>query len=300
MVKIDFKLTEDLKEKYIKLLCSKKFGRGKNSKTVIDKFEEHKKLFDGYTFKDIIFIRPESMRGLIENIEAKNPNINELKKLFKYDGKFQPIIAKFFEEYLNPTTCYYCNIDYINVYGQKSRRNKFTLDHFIDKGRHPYLALSIFNLIPSCYICNSKLKGSIPFYENNELENSNPHLKDFNFDERVKFKLFLSKNCRDFNIKSKNDIEIELKEEYSNNYEKYIEVFKLNERYKAHKDIVFEMIENAQLYPESRLKELEKLTGVPYQQIKRDIFKLIDDEVDLSKEPFSKLKRDIAYELGLI
>ncbi len=60
------------------------------------------------------------------------------------------------------------------------------------------------------------------------------------------------------------------------------------------------MIEKAQLYPESRLKELEKLTGVPYPQIKRDIFKLIDDEVDLSKEPFSKLKRDIAYELGLI
>ncbi len=60
------------------------------------------------------------------------------------------------------------------------------------------------------------------------------------------------------------------------------------------------MIENAKLYPESRLKELEKLTRVPYQEIKRDIFKLIGDEVDLSKEPFSKLKRDIAYELGLI
>ncbi len=32
MVKIDFKLTEDLKEEYIELLCSRKFGRGKNSK----------------------------------------------------------------------------------------------------------------------------------------------------------------------------------------------------------------------------------------------------------------------------
>ena len=300
MVKIDFKLTKDLKEKYIELLCNRKFGRGKNSKTILEKFEEYKKLFDGYTLKDIIFIRPENMRGLIENIEAKNPNIDELRKLFKYDGKFQPIIAKFFEEYLNPITCYYCNIDYINVYGKRSKKNKFTLDHFIDKGRYPYLALSIFNLIPSCYICNSKLKGSTPFYGDNELENGNPHLKNFDFDEKVKFKLFLSKDCRDFNIQSKYDIEIELKERYSNNYKKYIEIFKLNERHQAHKNIVFEMIEKAQLYPESRLKELEKLTGVPYQQIKRDIFKLIDDEVNLSKEPFSKLKRDIAYELELI
>jgi len=59
------------------------------------------------------------------------------------------------------------------------------------------------------------------------------------------------------------------------------------------------MIKNVELYPESRLKELQDLTGIPYQQIKQDIFNLIDDEVDLSKEPFSKLKRDMARELGL-
>ena len=60
------------------------------------------------------------------------------------------------------------------------------------------------------------------------------------------------------------------------------------------------MIKNTKLYPESRLKELQDLTDIPYQEIKKDIFKLIDDEVDLSKEPFSKLKRDMACELGLI
>jgi len=60
------------------------------------------------------------------------------------------------------------------------------------------------------------------------------------------------------------------------------------------------MIKNTELYPESRLKELQDLTGIPYQEIKKDIFKFIGDEVDLSKEPFSKLKRDMAEELGLI
>ena len=44
----------------------------------------------------------------------------------------------------------------------------------------------------------------------------------------------------------------------------------------------------------------KNLTGIPYQQIKQDIFSLIDDNADLSKEPFSKLKRDMAFELGLI
>ena len=59
-------------------------------------------------------------------------------------------------------------------------------------------------------------------------------------------------------------------------------------------------IKNAELYPESRLKELQDLTGIPYQEIKKGIFKLSYDEKDLSKEPFSKLKRDMAWELGLM
>lgn len=61
------------------------------------------------------------------------------------------------------------------------------------------------------------------------------------------------------------------------------------------------MIQKAELYPESRLKELENLTGIPFQQIKKDIFNLIDeDEKDLSKQPFSKLIVDISKELGIL
>jgi len=300
MLNIQIEFNQELKKSYVELLCSTKFGNGKDAKTVKEKFEEHKTLFRDYSFEDIIFIESEKINDLIEELEIKNPKKDELEKLFKYDGKFQPLIATFFEKNLNPRTCYYCNIDFINVYDKENNKNKFTLDHFIDKGRYPYLALSIFNLIPCCFVCNSKkIKGSIEFYDNPKLKNTNPYLKSFQFDKKVKFKLFLHKNCKDLNIKSKDDIEIPLKENYSNEYDKYIEVFKLNERYSAHKDIVFEMIQKAELYPESRLKELQDLTGIPYQKIKKDIFNLIDDEVDLSKEPFSKLKKDMAVELGL-
>ena len=301
MLNIHLSLSEKQKESYIKLLCSTKFGNGRNAKTVKEKFEEYKVFFGDYSFEDIVFIEPEKINALIEELEVKNHQKDDLEKLFRYDKKFQPLIAKFFEKNLNPRTCYYCNIDFINVYNEEENsKNKFTLDHFIDKGSYPYLALSVFNLIPSCSVCNSKIKGSIPFYGDKELESTNPYLKSFRFDEKVKFKLFLHKKCKDLNIKSKDDIDILLKENYSNEYDKYIKVFKLNERYQAHRDIVFEMIKNAELYPESRLKELQDLTGIPYQQIKQDIFSLIDDNADLSKEPFSKLKRDMACELGLV
>jgi len=301
MLKIDFELTNELKEDYIELLCSSRFD-SKYGQTVKEKYEAYTILSKEYSFEEIIFVEPHNINALVEKVEKLKINKKEIEKIFKYDGKFQPLLASFFEKHLKPRTCYYCNIDYVNVYKEEDGelKNKFTLDHFVDKGKYPYLALSLFNLVPSCYVCNSKIKRDTKFYEDEELKNTNPYLKSFDFDKKVKFKLFLSDNCKDLNIKSQDNIEIPLKERYSDEYKKYIKVFRLNERYKAHKDIVFEMIKNAELYPESRLKELQNLTGILYQEIKKDIFKLMDDEVDLSKEPFSKLKRDMAYELGLI
>ena len=96
------------------------------------------------------------------------------------------------------------------------------------------------------------------------------------------------------------NIDITLKEQFTNIYDKYIEIFKLNERYKAHKDMVYDIIQKAEFYPESRLKELQDLTDIPYQQIKKDIFNLIDENEDLSKQPFSKLIVDMSKELKII
>lgn len=281
---------------------------------LIEKNKDFKSVFENIQLKDLIISNPNELKDVIEKVEKNIKKINHktkesdlknvIKDIFKYDGKFQPIIASFFEKYLNPRTCYYCNIDYINVYEEEKKKkiykNKFTLDHFIDKGDYPYLALSILNLIPSCYACNSKIKKSVKFYSNEKLKNTNPFLENFDFHQKVKFKLFLDDSCKNLQIKSKNDIDINLKENYSNMYDKYIEIFKLNERYKAHKDIVFNMIQKAELYPESRLKELQHLTGIPFQQIKKDIFNLIEENEDLSKQPFSKLIVDMSKELKLI
>ena len=203
--------------------------------------EIFKKIFEEIELKDIILLESDIFNTTVQDIEKKINSLTKdeqkrltiiLKDIFQY-SKFQgDILAPYFEKYLNPRTCYYCNIDFINVYDEESNENKFTLDHFIDKGRYPYLALSLFNLVPCCFVCNSKkIKGSIEFYEKPQLKNTNPYLKSFQFDEKVKFKLFLHKNCKDLNIKSKADINIPLKENYSNEYDKYIEVFKLNERY---------------------------------------------------------------------
>ena len=322
MVKLDYKLDKKKLEcLYIKILFSTKFGKGKNALSVKKRFDKLKNeypysvIFHNISFSDIIFVEPEKIKCLINKIELRIieqskvefKEINkkkkfiykakeELKNIFKYENKFQSFISDFFEKELETRTCYFCNIHYVNEYkiNKEEYKNEFTLDHYYDKGSYPYLALSLYNLIPSCYACNSKLK------KEKKLDVFAPNAKDFNFDEIVKFKLFLSDTCKNLHIKSKEDIEIPLKENYTNKYDKYIKVFKLNERYEAHKDIVFDMIEKAELYPLSRLKELENLTGIPFQRIKKDIFNLIDEDSDLSKQPFSKLIKDISKELQII
>ena len=161
----------------------------------------------------------------------------------------------------------------------------------IDKATYPFLALSLYNLIPSCYTCNTKVKGK------NEIKNLSPSDNNFDFDEKVKFKTFLTNE--NLQIDKNNDIELFLKEDFSNKFDKYIEILQLDNRYKYHKDKVIEMIKKRRDYPDSRIKELSDITKKTQEEIKQDLFGIYLNE-DLHKRPLSKLIKDISEELKLI
>jgi len=264
-------------------------------------FIETKKL-KNLELKKLILEKPNVLIEEIGKIKSKTVLNEIIKDIFNYSGKFQSdVITPFFTENFDFRTCFYCNKDFITNFDADKKVSTFQLDHFFDKATYPYLALSFYNLIPSCYVCNAKVKGSENTFENNSNKSCiAPNDENFDFHQKVKFKLFLEPSCKNLHIKSKDDIDVTLKEQFTDIYDKYIEIFKLNERYKAHKDIVFDMIEKAEHYPESRLKELQDLTGIPFQQIKKDIFNLIDENEDLSKQPFSKLIVDMSKELGIL
>lgn len=67
--------------------------------------------------------------------------------------------------------CPYCQLSLaVTVYRDpKSKALRPTLDHFYPKHLYPYLALSLFNLVPSCYTCNSSLKGGSDFFKHGHL-----------------------------------------------------------------------------------------------------------------------------------
>ncbi len=301
MIKIEHKNISEFEFRYKTKLLSTKY----NGETIEENYNNFRKKYSlALPLLDkVIFAKPEDLCNIASSIDFEikpKSNYSEIKKelagIFDYIGKFQPFVAEFFEENLNPRVCYYCNIDFINVYesSKTDSRNKFTIDHFFKKSAYPYFALSLYNLVPCCYVCNSKIKNSIPLNPAH-----NPHSKDFDFDEVVKFKLYLNKKCETLHIKSKDDIEVKLKEDFSSRYDDYIKKMRLNERYSAHTDIVFSMIEKAERYPKSRLDELHSITGIDRETIKRDIFDLVDDSDDSSQKPFSKLIKDISREISL-
>ena len=79
--------------------------------------------------------------------------------------------------------CPYCQRNYISSYEENNdEKTTADLDHFYPKSLYPFLALSLYNFIPSCQICNSRFKG-------NKDTRDSVYLYEEGFDELgVKFK----------------------------------------------------------------------------------------------------------------
>lgn len=91
--------------------------------------------------------------------------IYDLIKVFDYSKLPKTLSYKLITE-SGVSVCPYCNEN--NIYNtdgdHKSYRSE--LDHFFPKSKFPFLSLSLYNLIPSCNICNGPLKGNFDTFYN--------------------------------------------------------------------------------------------------------------------------------------
>ncbi|GGA65229.1 hypothetical protein [Ornithinibacillus halotolerans] len=105
----------------------------------------------------------------LEGLPTKKKKSRQKKELYKhleiftqeykYFYYFKDWNAYEFQKELGITVCPYCNSQFIFIYESKKGRTRAVLDHFYDKGRFPFLAISIYNLVPCCKVCNSDFKG---------------------------------------------------------------------------------------------------------------------------------------------
>lgn len=173
------------------------------------------------------------------------------------------------------------------------------LDHFLPKSKHPYLSVSLFNLIPCCNYCNL-------YKTDNEKPLLNPYFH--NIQEKLKFTAPIKKENLDDFVKRKEikDIDIVSTDKaQQEEIENHLEIFKIKGVYDNHKAYVSELHMKAYIYNESFKQELKKRTeNLPFSIDEDDINRLIlgnyTNEEDLNKRPLSKLTKDIAEELGLL
>lgn len=183
----------------------------------------------------------------------------------------------------------------------EEKYSHFTLDHVLDKGSHPLLALSLYNFVPSCYSCNSKFKGTKQFINTSSMAYLSPTSDKFSFSNDVKFKLYFH-NTKDIStIQDKNDYILDFS--YSKNqieYENYIDTFKLKGRYIFHKDEVIGLLKKKERYSASQLDEISSIVKISSEQIKKDIFGKELFESNIQDMSMAKFKQDIAKDIGLI
>jgi hypothetical protein len=260
-------------------------------------------------FEKIIKAIPSELEDLKEKLDKLNKklpkkNVKKIKDLYNTFAASSGNLTAQKEKYngfillekLKITVCPYCNRNFI--YNTEKHRTS-ELDHFFNKDTYPILALSFYNLVPSCKVCN-KIKLA-----NNQLV-INPYDNRVNFDAFVKFRLKIKE--ADFYYKTKDFKILWNKENTPSNFkarvDNHIKLFQLESLYNHHKDWVLDIIQKNIIYNESYIDSLfQQFEGVLFKN-REDVIRLLSsnyiNEEDLDKRPLAKLTRDISEDLGLL
>lgn len=246
--------------------------------------------------------------------KVRNKNANQEQLVAKYNSVIQDLsnifnYKRFISEskstsYLlakihSRNTCTYCNRLYTNLIetedpetgniNDSTRIARPHFDHWFPKNVYPILSLSFYNLIPSCYVCNSSIKGDTEF----SLES---HLHPFVDMGLEKFTF----NYRKENVYENNVI---LNYRHGSKMERTLKDFYTKEVYNAHSEFELkDLLELRYKYPENYLNTLFNKTfdvSIGKLEIYRMIFGTEYKDSEFHKRPFSKFKKDILKELGI-
>ena len=210
-----------------------------------------------------------------------------------YEKWFQPKQGFKFLQLLNFNTCVYCNRNYTktikDINGDKILICEF--DHWFVKTKFPLLAVSFYNLIPSCHPCNSSIKGEPKINWDRALRNYiHPYLNEKN--QHFNFS-YVSKSLTENNVK--------INVVKNSKMDKTLKLFKTFEIYNSHSSMELQgLIDLRHKYPENYIKTLlnDAFKGVLTEnEIYSLIFGVDVEEKNYHQRPLAKFKHEIIKEL---
>ncbi|OQP45406.1 hypothetical protein [Niastella populi] len=261
--------------------------------------------------KEIITATPIGLFDLNEKYivhckgKIKNPKMN-LSRVINYswfsNKETKPYNAFELAGKLQVDTCPYCNRNYTVTVGEKSNKiARPDFDHFYPDKQYPLLALSFYNLIPSCLICNRTVKNQKIIMAGEYL-----HPYEEGYDDALAFRYFAkdvdSALGLDTNIRIRL-IENPIQSTKASKAMKNAELFKIVEIYqKSHRGEIAELIRKHHVSSGKYLLGLKqsfpRLGGV--DELYRIAFGAYYDADDFEKRPLSKMTKDIVNQLSFL
>ncbi|MBR3339126.1 MAG: hypothetical protein IKG19_03690 [Lachnospiraceae bacterium] len=195
-------------------------------------------------------------------------------------------------------TCPYCNRGFIGVTG--GQLLGVQLDHFYNRRYFPFLAVSLYNLVPCCGVCNHIKKDDMT-------DIISPYENDANFDKAVHFTYEIPKASIKDPDGGKRRLSIEVSESDVTKRQRYqnnIDMFRLREAYEFQEIEAERFYEKMLAYPESRLREIENHFkensdySVTVSNLEEALFReYFADPSDYTQKPMAKFYRDLYYNI---
>lgn len=258
------------------------------------------------SFKDLVLASPSLIDRIVNQFNSKPEYIrNLISKTLDFITLFNAFTgdnlalntngellnSKYHYDKIEFENCPYCNEGKIVTW--KSRNNQmkrsYDWDHFFPKKHYPFLAISLFNLVPSCKVCNFlKLDSKSP--------GLNPHDK-YSIDELVNFSI----RARDLKyFESTDDFEINkfIKQtSQGQKLENLLDTIHLEERYSECKQMLKFMFRKHRSYSNLFMHVLYTSYGLTYskENFFEIFFNVYTKENEYKQMPYSKLISDTLY-----
>jgi hypothetical protein len=249
-----------------------------------------RQIFTDYDVNDLDTLKPHKIK------------LKRIEKVINYDGVISKNKEKSYwlAHRVGHNTCTYCNRQYTITISCDDKALYITrpqFDHWFPKELFPLLSLNLYNMIPSCSICNSTTKGREVFSFDTHVH---PYLQTEN-EPNFKFLPKISTEAgRDWTVILSRDIDS--KEDNT------IKAFKLDDIYDAHGDLeVKDLMNLATGYTHNYLRDLfnnvlkdYSTKGYTFEDVYRMVFGVESSTEHTLDRPLSKLKRDLLKYLNVI
>lgn len=195
--------------------------------------------------------------------------------------------------------CPYCNRSYITSYYSEKNKVRPDLDHFFPKSIYPFFSMSIYNLVPSCKVCNSSFKGQKDFSFDSYINPYEEAMKD----ELMKFNYNVSSLTGILGLEEEKlelTIDYDKENEDAKRLKNNNEVFNIELLYQYHRDTVCELLRRQYIFNEEYrgtvLKGYEDLFA-DEKEMDELLFGLAKDG-DTKNTLLGKLRKDIYEEFN--